>query len=136
MSTCKACGRSFDNEAFPVEETGFCSVCARSILDWFNEAILAGIIERGEDPGVELLEPEKYYYVRIYWYGTKQMHVEYTIDGEADGPGNGRSEGIFSGLELAVQMDMTNRFNEIEMASYICCNSGAVIAFNDICPQW
>ncbi len=136
MEVCKACQRTLDDQNFLVGETGFCSICARHILDWINDEVFAGIRERGEDPGIEVIEPDSYYHVQIEWFGTNQIHVEYTIYGEAYGPGAGRSEGIFSGLELAVQMDLTNRFNGIDMISYICCTTGTAISLNEVSQQW
>jgi len=136
MDTCYACRKPFDSQAFPVGLTGYCAICARHTLDWINHAIISSILEEGEDPGLEYIEAEKYYYVQIVWYGSRQIHVEFTIDGEADGPGQGRSDGIFSGLELALMLDLTNRTTEIEMVSYICCASGRVMALNELIPEW
>jgi hypothetical protein len=136
METCAACQRPFDDQASRVGDTRICSRCACPILDWLNDEILTGIRDRGEDPGIEVIESDKYYYVQVEWFGLNQIYVEFTIGDEVSDAEDLRSRGVLSGLELAVQIDQSNRFNGIEMSSYICCASGLVISINEFIPEW
>jgi len=137
VGPCCVCKKPFDQHAFPVGNSGWCAACAASVLDWINDEILPGLKELGESTGLERIEPDAYYEVSMQWFIGGEIRVEYTIFGETYEPADDEdSEGIYSGLELAVQMDRTNRGNIINIFTCICCDSGRVIPINEVCAEW
>ncbi|NLB17631.1 MAG: hypothetical protein GX825_02590 [Syntrophomonadaceae bacterium] len=137
VEPCVVCKKPFDEHAFPIGNSGWCAACATTVLDWINDEVLPGIKALGESAGVERIEPDTYYEVSVDWFIADQIAVEYTIFGETYEPADDEfADDIYSGLELAVQMDRTNRGNIIDVFACIRCNSGRVIPINEVCAEW